>query len=360
MSKQEDESGEKSFEPTQKKLDDARKKGDIAKSNDVTAAAAYMGMVVGMFGAGAAAVQSAGAAMIAPLDHPDMLVGLVLAPGGPQHTFEMAGAVLWAIAPIFLVPALAAIAALMAQRAFVFAPTKLAPKLSRISPISNAKNKYGPGGLFEFAKSSVKLIVVSTVLTYVFWDQIDRVIGSVTATPEGVTAMMGDMMLQVLLVSAMILGVIAAIDMAWQISEHRRKLRMTLKELRDETKEAEGDPQLKAQRRRKAEEIATNQMIADVPRADVIIVNPTHFAVALEWDRLPGTAPVCLAKGQDEVARKIREIAEEHEIPIHSDPPTARALFATVEIGEEIQPEHYRAVAAAIQFADRMRGLTRQ
>ena len=130
---------------------------------------------------------------------------------------------------------------------------------------------------------------------------------------------------------------------------------MSRKELTDESKDAEGDPYMKQKRRQKGQEIASKQMIQDVPNADVVIVNPTHYAVALKWSRLPGDVPVCVAKGVDEIAARIREKAQESAVPIHSDPPTARALHAVVEIGQEIPPENYRAVAAAIRFADEIR-----
>ena len=127
----------------------------------------------------------------------------------------------------------------------------------------------------------------------------------------------------------------------------------------DETKKQEGDPHMKQQRRERGTQIAMNKMLCDVPNADVIVVNPTHYAVALKWNRDGGEVPVCVAKGVDEVAGRIREIAAENAVPIYSDPPTARALHATVEIGAPILPDHYRAVAAAIRFADRMRQLAR-
>ena len=130
---------------------------------------------------------------------------------------------------------------------------------------------------------------------------------------------------------------------------------MSRKELTDETKNSEGDPHMKQQRRQKGVSIAMNQMLADVPEADVIIVNPTHYAVALKWDRLSPGAPVCVAKGVDLVAARIRERATEAGVPIHSDPPTARALHATLEIGQQVPHDHYKAVAAAIRFADRIR-----
>ena len=123
----------------------------------------------------------------------------------------------------------------------------------------------------------------------------------------------------------------------------------------DETKESEGDPHFKQTRRQRGQEIAMTQMMADVPRADVVIVNPTHYAVALMWSREPGAAPTCVAKGVDETAKRIRQIAQESAVPIHSDPPTARALHATVDIGVEIPTEHFAAVAAAIRFSDAIR-----
>jgi flagellar biosynthetic protein FlhB len=157
------------------------------------------------------------------------------------------------------------------------------------------------------------------------------------------------------LIALLVALAIGGVDYLFQYHDHMRKNRMSHKEMRDEHKEAEGDPHMKQSRRQKAQEIASRRMMQDVPGADVIIVNPTHYAVALKWKRAPGTAPECVAKGVDEIAMTIRRIALENGVPIHSDPPTARALFATVEIGQEIAPDHYRAVAAAIRFADMLK-----
>ncbi len=154
--------------------------------------------------------------------------------------------------------------------------------------------------------------------------------------------------------------VVGLADLLWQRFDHARKLMMSFQELRDEAKESEGDPHLKSERRRRGQEIATNRMLADVPTADVVVVNPTHYAVALKWSREKGSAPVCVAKGVDEVALRIREAATVAGVPIRSDPPTARALHATTELGEEISHEHYAAVAAAIRFSEEIRAKARE
>jgi flagellar biosynthetic protein FlhB len=141
----------------------------------------------------------------------------------------------------------------------------------------------------------------------------------------------------------------------WQRAHFRKRMMMTRQDLKDDMKQTEGDPQVKQQRRQRAMEIAMNNMMVDAAEAAVIVVNPTHYAIALKWDRESLKAPICVAKGVDEIAARIRQIANENAIPIKSDPPTARALHATVDIGDEIGKEHYQAVAAAIRFAEAIR-----
>jgi flagellar biosynthetic protein FlhB len=266
---------------------------------------------------------------------------------------------LWALAPFFLVPIAAVLVSLFAQQAITFSGDKLAPKMSRISILSNAKQKFGPTGLVEFGKSAVKLTAIGTALFFYLAGGLDEFIGAATADPKVLGAMMMQSLTVLLTITCLIAVTIAGIDVVWQRFDHARKLRMSFQDMKEEHKQSEGDPHVKAQRRQRAQEIANNRMLLEVPKADVIIVNPTHYAVALKWSRTKGSAPECVAKGEDEIALKIREIANTAGIPIHSDPPTARALHASVEIGREIRPEHYRAVAAAIRFADRMRKLAR-
>ena len=179
------------------------------------------------------------------------------------------------------------------------------------------------------------------------------------AEPPVIGGMLAHLLIEFMFVVLLISLVIGAVDYLWQRHDFMRQNRMSYRELQDEHKRSEGDPHLKQERRQRGAEIATSQMMADVPTADVVIVNPTHYAVALKWSRAPGSAPVCVAKGVDHIAHTIREVATEHSIPIRHDPPTARVLYATTQLGDEIEPDHYKAVAAAIRFAQTMRARAR-
>ncbi|MBS8226199.1 EscU/YscU/HrcU family type III secretion system export apparatus switch protein [Vannielia litorea] len=354
MAGQQDE-GEKQHEPTQKRLEDARKKGEVPRSTDVTTATAYGGLLLAGVTAGAASVGTLGSTGIQLLGQAERLAPLMTGPGFATLSGGLIGKVASAIAPWFLIPALACMLSLIAQRAVTFAPEKLQFKLSRISPISNAKNKFGRGGLFEFFKSFLKLTIISVVLFAYLDRRLPEMLAAAALEPRQVGALLGRLCLDFLLIVTLIMAAIATVDFLWQRAEHLRKNRMSHQELKDEHKDSEGDPHIRQQRRQKAVEIASAQMMGEVPKADVVIVNPQHYAVALKWNRLSPGAPVCVAKGVDEVAARIRAKAQEAGVPIHRDPPTARALHATVDIGDEIRPDHYAPVAAAIRFAEAMR-----
>jgi flagellar biosynthetic protein FlhB len=351
--------GEKVFDPTPEKLAEARRKGDVPRSMDANAAAGYLALLAAALLFGAWSMDRAAEALLIFIDQPDRLMGMILGPGGPGLSGAIVGACLVALSPFLLGPLFGALASLFAQQAFAASSEKLAPQMSRISLLGNAKQKFGPTGLMEFAKATVKLLAIAVALFWLLARDLDAIIGAATAEPRVLGAILAETFVSLLIITLMISIVIAAIDLLWQRYDHARKLRMSLQEIKEEVKRSEGDPYVKAQRRGRGEAIAMNRMLLDVPKADVVIVNPTHYAVALKWSRAKGSAPTCVAKGEDEVALRIREIATTAGVPIHSDPPTARALNATVEIGREIAPEHYRAVAAAIRFADRMRKAAR-
>ena len=353
----EDDDQDKQYEPSHKKLQDAREKGEIPRSTDVTTAAAYAGLLLAAMAAGGAALVSTGEVLMSLIDRPDSLARLVFESGGGSQARwgGLMGAVMLPLVPFFALPAVLALISVVATRSFTVTPDKLAPKLNRISIVSQAKNKFGRSGLFEFAKSFAKLTIYSAILGLFLATQMDTILGAMALSPGMVATELLRMAVTFLALVLLVAVVVGIVDFGWQWAEHMRKNRMSHKEMTDEHKQMEGDPHVKQQRRQKGYDIATNKMMADVPGADVIVVNPTHYAVALKWDRQRGSAPVCVAKGVDEIARTIREIAAENGIAVHRDPPTARALHATVEIGEEVRPEHYRAVAAAIRFAEAMR-----
>ncbi|GIX15467.1 MAG: flagellar biosynthesis protein FlhB [Paracoccaceae bacterium] len=359
MSGRSEEGGEKSFAPTPKRLEDARRRGDVPRSADLAAAAAYLGLLVAIAAFGAAAVRAAGSELAFFLGRPEQLQGRVLGAEGAGLLLLPLARAAAAILPFLMMPLAAAFLAHLAQGSFAASAEKLLPKLSRISPIANAAQKFGPTGLVAFAKSTVKMVAAAAVLGLFLADAMNEIIGSLRAPPALVGAEMMRLATGLLAAIAAIAVVIAAADWLWQRFDHARRLRMSFQEIRDEAREIEGDPHQKQARRRRAEEIARNRMLADVATADVVIVNPTHYAVALKWTRKPGSAPHCVAKGRDETALAIRARAIEAGVPVRSDPPTARTLFALVEIGQEVPPETWRAVAAAIRFAEQMRARAR-
>ncbi len=351
-----EEEGEKSHDPTQRRLEDARGRGDVARSAELTAAAGFAGLALAALAFGPSAMAGSGKVAAA------YLVGLahMSVAGAPWGLAGWAGAMALPLLPFFLLPGLIAALALIGQRGLTFSPEKLRPQLGRINPLANAGQRFGRTGLADFARSTVKLALVSALLGWFLIRHLPQILfaGALPAAPVGGLAL--TLLVQFLMLGTALSLALGAVDFLWQRHEFLRRNRMSRQELVEEHRESEGDPHQKGRRRRRAQEIAMNRMLADVPKADVVVVNPTHYAVALKWNRAAGRAPVCLAKGTDEVAARIREAAALAGVPIHSDPPTARALHATIEVGREIRPEHYAPVAAAIRYAERMRRRARE
>ena len=354
-----EDDSDKQHEASQKKLDDMRKEGQIARSQDLFSAAAYGGLLLAIAGPGFWAISQSGAALTLILADADAHASALSATGTAKLPFLILP-VLGPVAVFLLIPALVVLGMITLQRAWLITPQNLAPKLSRISPVANAAHKFGPHGLFEFVKSFLKMVLISGVLGVFLVRHLDTVIGTLALQPAGSMTVLFAMLKDFLVVVVIIAIVLGGLDYLWQFFRHRHQARMSRQEVQDEHKESEGDPHVKSHRRQRGQEYATNRMLQDVPTADVVIVNPTHYAVALKWDRKSGRAPVCVAKGVDEVAARIRERANLAGVPIHSDPPTARALHAALKIGDEIERGHYKAVAAAIRFAETMRQKARE
>jgi flagellar biosynthetic protein FlhB len=356
MSENEQSSNEnKSQEPTPQKLRKSREQGDVPYSTEATAAVTYAVLFVviiamsGWIGAGVFT------ALKPFFSRPETIGAALFDAADPMASFDLMVLISTPVLALMGLLILGIAASVAAQQAMTFAPSKIKPKWSRLSFVQNVKQKYGPEGLSEFVKKAVKLCAIMAIVLFAFQDRFFKM-PSLTGLPAN--ALLQHLTQEAIFFVGLITAaatVIAAIDLPWRYFQHRRRLRMTHEEVKRENKESEGDPMLKSARRQKAEAIAANRMMADVPKADIVIVNPTHYAAALKWNRKNGSAPICVAKGVDEIAARIRETAAEHGVPIKRDPPTARSIYSLVDIGDEIKREHFAAVAAAIHYADQIR-----
>ncbi|WP_138472266.1 flagellar biosynthesis protein FlhB [Poseidonocella sp. HB161398] len=350
-----EESDDKPYEATQKKLLDARKKGNVPRSNDLNTTAAYAGLAIALLIWGKDMLLHFGGVLGYFLSNRLWEVATRADQASGASILRPAWDAFRMLLPMFLLPALFVLLSLAVQRNFIIHGGNIQPKLSRISPLENFKKKFGRRGLFEFFKSFVKMSLFSGALIWFMASRRDQILSlQMLEARQGIVVLL-QISLRFLLIALANSAVIGVLDYLFQRAEHLRNLRMSHREMRDELKESEGDPAVKQKRRQRGMEIARSQMLRDMKKADVVIVNPEHYAVALKWSRADKSAPVCVAKGVDDRASVIRDLARENKVPIYSAPPTARALYATVEVGEQIPPSHYRAVAAAIRFADEMR-----
>jgi flagellar biosynthetic protein FlhB len=355
MAEERDQS-ERSEEPTQKRLDDAVRRGDVVKSQEVNTwfiiGAATLNLMIfsGSMGTG---LETALRGLIANA-HAVAFDG-----GGLMHLIARLGSeIIAAVAIPFLVLMGAAIAGNMIQHRFLWSAEPLRPALSKISPAAGLKRLFSRQALVNFAKGLAKLAVVGGIMAALLWPERGRLEGMVDTDPMGVLGLTRALSLSTLGVVVAVLAVIAALDYLWQYRQWHERQKMSLRELKEEFKQTEGDPAIKAKIRQLRQTRARKRMMAQVPKASVVITNPTHFAVALQYER-GMNAPVCLAKGADAIALRIRAVAEEAGVPIVENPPLARALHATVELDQEIPPEHYKAVAEVISYVMRLSGAAR-
>jgi flagellar biosynthetic protein FlhB len=355
MAEERDQS-ERSEEPTQKRLDEAIRRGDVVKSQEVNtwfiigAAALNLMIFSGSMGGG---LETALRGLIANA-HTVAFDG-----GGLMRLIARLGSEIIAAAAIpFLVLMGAAVAGNMIQHRFLWSAEPLRPALSKISPGAGLKRLFSRQALVNFAKGLAKLAIVGGIMGALLWPERSRLDALVDTDPAGTLGITRSLSLSTLGVVVAVLTVIAALDYLWQYRQWYERQKMSLRELKEEFKQTEGDPAIKAKIRQLRQTRARKRMIAQVPKASVVITNPTHFAVALQYER-GMNAPVCLAKGADAVALRIRAVAEEARVPIVENPPLARALHATVELDQEIPPEHYKAVAEVISYVMRLSGAVR-
>lgn len=346
----EPDQSEKTEDPSDKKLRDAREKGNVAKSQEVnswfmlTAAT----LVVLIFSNQMAGDMARFLKSFFFNAHEMVLAG----EGGVILMKSVLFGVLGVLALPFLLFVVAALGANLAQHGFLIQTETIQPKLSKISPIEGFKRLFSKTSLVNFAKSLAKLTIVTVLIVAIMWPSRDSLEVLVTLDPSALLTHVQTLSLKILGAIVALYSVVAVLDYAYQRQQWWNKLKMTPQEIKDEYKQQEGDPMVKAKIRQIRMERGRKRMMAAVPEASVVITNPTHYAVALKYEN-GMAAPICLAKGVDALALKIRELAEGHEIPVVENPPLARALHATVEIDDEIPPEHYKAVAEVIGFVMR-------
>jgi flagellar biosynthetic protein FlhB len=344
---------QKTEEPTHRRLEQAREKGQVARSQEVNhwfiiLAAA---LVIGVFGE--SLTGGIVKALVPFVEQPHairidgaQLRGLVVGVLG-----KLAAAVSLPVAVIMLAAFLAGVI----QNGLVVSTETIIPKLEKLSLVKGLKRLFSVRSLVEFVKGLVKITIVAVVVMVILWPN-RSVIPNITGM--GVTefmALVQEVAVRILIGVLSVMTVIAVLDFLFQKQQHLKQLRMSKQEMKEEFKQTEGDPMIKARLRQIRMERARKRMMAAVPEADVVITNPTHFAVALKYDQASMDAPVLTAKGMDTLALRMREIAEENEVPVVENPPLARALFDGVDLDQPIPPEHYKAVAEVIGYVMRLK-----
>ncbi|MGC9369194.1 MAG: flagellar biosynthesis protein FlhB [Paracoccaceae bacterium] len=352
MAEEEDKSN-KTEEPSERKLRKAREQGDVPSSRETgnmmsvfslflltlfllpQAAPQLTDALRGIFGSAGQIGVGEGREGLADL-------------GGVVRTLGRSIAI--ALAPAFFVMIVAAIFGVLIQGETVASLERIKPKLSKISPASGLKKMFSADTFVEFLKNVTKVLVVAAIAAWVARGAVTAIWQSRGVVPEELPGYLRREVAQVLIGATVFLVPISIIDIVWKRAQWIKKQRMSIKEVRDEHKEAEGDPQLKVRREEIRRKRARQRVAAAVPTASVVLTNPTHYAVALRYQPGVDTAPVCVAKGADLMAAQIRRLAREHEVPMVENRPLARALHATVEVDDQIPVEHWQAVAEIIGY----------
>ena len=343
---------QKTHEPTQKKLDDAREKGEVAISPEMRHAIMFLAMIMVCGSIGVSAFVSLGRIFVRLWGGAD---DLSLEPQGAQAfatgLFAQLGMTL---APVLALLFAFAFLILFVQGRPTLAWSRLSPKWSKLSPVAGLGRMFGVKALVEFAKTLAKCAFVIATMVIVVWPKAVALEELIGMEPEAIARTSGTIVLMMLKSVALLAGALALFDWLYQRRSFMSRMRMSLQELKDEHKNSEGDPMVKGQRRAIALKNSRRRMMSAVPTASVIITNPTHYAVALKYEHGTMGAPVVVAKGVDAVALKIREIATEAKVPIIENRPLARALFASAEIDQPIPTENYKAVAEIISSVMRL------
>lgn len=344
----------KTEDPTSKRLGKARSEGNIPQSQEVKSVAMLIGalIVVGVLGPWVAS------------DLTDYLRTFIERPETMSLDDDAVGPlflqIIWRVGVLLAFPVLvlviAAFIGTLGQVGLVYTPKKISPNLENISPIAGFRRLFSLQSLVEAGKSVVKIIIVSAMVSALIIPAMDTPDWLMGQDIRATLADIHELIVMILFLVVLVMGALAAVDYIYQNWSHKEKLKMSKQEVKDEHKEAEGDPKVKGKIRQLRLERHRHRMITAVQKASVIITNPTHFAVALQYDVDKMAAPVVVAKGVDFLAKRMRQVAEAHDVPIVENPPLARALHAAVEVDQEIPAEHYKAVAEVIGYVMRLKG----
>ena len=343
----EEHDNDRTEDPTQKRLDEALERGDVVKSQELNTWFVIAGgtLILSTFSG------SIGGGILAPMRNLIANSWMIRTdgPGLIALTQNLGYAVVAAIGLPILMLMLAAVAGNMLQHRLVWSGEQLKPKFSKISPGAGFKRIFGKQAAVNFAKGLFKLIALGAVMTMILWPERTRLESLVRLDPAALLGVSNSMTVHLLGAVVAMLAVVAIGDYLFQYRQWYERQKMSLQEMKEEFKQSEGDPHVKGKIKQLRTARMRKRMMAAVPKASVIITNPTHYSVALSYER-GMSAPVCVAKGVDSIAFKIREVAKAHDVPIVENVPLARALYATVEIDQEIPVEHYHAVAEIIGY----------
>ena len=339
---------DKTHDPTDKKLEDARAKGDVPMAPEMKHAAIFIAMLVVMGGLGSYTLELMGNLFVRLWGSAD---DFRMEPQGAESfATGLMSAVATALLPILATLFGIALLGGVLQGRPMLSWSRVAPKWSKLNPASGAKRMFGKQALTEYFKTLAKLSLVGGVAAYLAWPHAATIDSMVGADLQEVGGAAHDIVHTMLRPIAMLVGALALFDFVWQRRAFLKRMRMSLQEIKDEHKESEGDPHIKGKIRQVQMQRARGRMMQNVPKASVVITNPTHYAVALQYDHGAMAAPVVVAKGVDAVALKIREIATANNIPLVENRPLARALYASAELERPIPVEHYAAVAEVISY----------
>ena len=345
----------KTEDPTGRRLDDARSKGQVTQSQEVRLWASLMaGFIIVTILLGPMA-NSLKKTLTPLIDHPHE-ISLSLE-DLDQLIMHLGLSVILALAWPFIIVIFITVGSMIAQtRGLMWTPSKLMPDFSRLDPLGHLGKMFSMQQIVDLLKNIFKLVVMGTVLVLLVKPHFAQFQNLGQLTLGGILQYISDRVFTLFLAAILMQTALTAFDYWFQHKRFMDQMKMSKQEVRDEHKQQEGDPMVKGKLRSLRMKRARQRMMQAVPDADVVVTNPTHFAVALKYDMSSMTAPRLVAKGADLVAKRIREIADQNEVPIVENPPLARALFAAVELDQEIPPEHYKAVAEVIGYVMRLKG----